>query len=449
MKLQLDHTHLMAPNIGSSGVSPAAFDQHHASRDAAADAVLARSGDDLGFLTLPETDAHARAVEAILHERRTTPRSLLVLGIGGSSLGPRALTDALGPERSGMALGSVHHVDNADPRTLHRALSALDPQTTLVNVISKSGGTVETLAIYQRVLDWLQAAPGGAEGRVIHTTDPLGGFLREQAETRGIDTLSIPASVGGRFSVFTPVGLLPARFAGLDMQALLSGARMALEDGRSRRGDSLAARCASLHHLLTTEQGLPITAWMPYADALATVGAWFVQLWAESLGKPEITAPTPLRAVGATDQHSQLQLWMEGPRDKHIWFVEVDEFDHDDPIRVETPARNDLGHLDGKPLGALLHAERRATALALAEVGVPNATLRLPRIDEESLGCLLMTLQLQTAIAGELWGIDAFNQPGVEAGKRFIHGLMGRADHASERARLEASEAAMTPFKHS
>ncbi len=160
-------------------------------------------------------------------------------------------------------------------------------------------------------------------------------------------------------------------------------------------------------------------------------------------------APTPLRAVGATDQHSQLQLWMEGPRDKHVWFVEVADFDDDDPIRVKDSGCDVIGHLDGKTLGQLLHAERRATALTLAQAGVPNATLHMARLDEENLGCLLMTLQLQTAIAGELWGIDAFNQPGVEAGKRFIHGLMGRADHGAERAQLDAAEAAMTPFKRS
>lgn len=449
MNLDLDYTHLMAPNIGPNGLSAESLTRQGAARERAVDGLLARATGDLGFLALPETDAHDTAVADLLDGLSPRPEALLVLGIGGSSLGPRALTEALGPDRKSAALGAVFYVDNADPMALQRTLAPLDPATTLVNVISKSGATVETLATHEKVLAWLEGAPGDVAERLVYTTDPVQGFLRERAAQSAIKTLPIPSNVGGRYSVFSSVGLLAARFAGLDGDALLRGARRALEDVRSQRGESLAARCASLHHLLTVERGLPMTVWMPYADALSTVGDWFVQLWAESLGKRDVLAPTPLRAGGATDQHSQLQLWMEGPKDKHIWFLEVGSLGDDEPMRVSDRTCPTTGHLDGKTLTELLHAERRATALALAQVGVPNATLHMPRIDEDSLGHLLMTLQLQTALAGQLWEVDAFDQPGVEAGKRFIHGLMGRSDHADERTALEAAEAGMTPFKHS
>ena len=449
MKLELDHTHLMSPNVGSHGIHPEALSAQASARERAVESVLHRAPDagDLGFLALPEATQHVNAVEGFLEGLTSQPKALLVLGIGGSSLGPRALTDALGPDRTSAAIGTVHYVDNADPMALRRTLAQLDPATTLVNVISKSGSTVETLAARDKVLEWLAAAPGPIADRLVYTTDPENGFLRAEAHRQGVPTLCIPPNVGGRFSVFTAVGLLAARFAGLDGVALLEGARNALDDVRTLRGESLAACSAGLHHLLTVEAGLPMSVWMPYASGLATVGDWFVQLWSESLGKRGAQAPTPLRAVGATDQHSQLQLWMDGPRDKHIWFLEMTSFGQETPMQGRDTTGSTTGHLRGKTLTELLHAERRATALALAQAGVPNATLHMPLLDELHLGHLLMTLQLQTAIAGDLWEIDAFDQPGVEAGKRFIHGLMGREDHAQERIRLETAEANMTSFK--
>lgn len=247
--------------------------------------------------------------------------------------------------------------------------------------------------------------------------------------------LSVPENVGGRFSVLSPVGLLPAAVCGVDPGALLTGAARMEE---RCRGDVLernpAGLVATLLHHADRAQGRPIHVLMPYADRLRPVADWFQQLWGESLGKahtlsgePRPTGPTPLAAVGATDQHSLLQLLMEGPHDKVVVFVHVDDPGAGVPIPDRHPGIPALAYLAGRSLAELLAAERVATAEALRRAGRPNATLHLPRVGPEELGELFMLLEIATVYAGALYDVDPLDQPGVELGKQLTYGMLGRA----------------------
>jgi glucose-6-phosphate isomerase len=246
--------------------------------------------------------------------------------------------------------------------------------------------------------------------------------------------LPVPENVGGRFSVLSPVGLLPAAVCGVDVDALLAGAADMEARCRSPRlSENPAGVLAALLHHADRTQGRPIHVLMPYSDRLRSVAFWFQQLWAESLGKartvsgePTVTGPTPVAALGATDQHSFLQLLMEGPGDKVVLFAEVEDHGPDDVIPKRHQEIKELAYLGGHTLGELINTERRATAEALRLEGRPNATLFMPRIDEGTLGQLLMLLQVATVYAGALYGVDPLDQPGVELSKRLTYGLMGR-----------------------
>jgi len=264
-------------------------------------------------------------------------------------------------------------------------------------------------------------------GHFLFTTDPTQGALRRIAEAEGIPTLPVPPNVGGRFSVLSPVGLWPAAVTGVDINALLAGAgAMAEKCGTDALAANPAGLFATLLWAADVEGGKPIHVLMPYSDRLRSLALWFQQLWAESLGKG-MSGPTPLPAVGATDQHSQVQLFMEGPKDKVVVFVAVR--DVGDPITIPSlhGEIGELGYLGGHTLGELLEAERRATAEALRQAGRPSLTLELERVDAGALGALLMMLQIATVYAGALYGVDPLDQPGVELGKRLTYGLLGRA----------------------
>ncbi len=382
---------------------------------------------------------------------------VLVLGIGGSALGARALVAALRPpawneldDETREYFPRITVLENVDPATVAAALGRIDPRRVLVNVVSKSGGTAETLAQYLVVRDWVEQAvgPDATPGHFVFTTDPARGPLRRIAQEEGIAALDVPPEVGGRFSVLSPVGLLPAALVGIDVEGLLRGARKAL----ARAGtDDLRANPAALYAGLLwaadARLGARIHVLMPYGDRLREFALWYVQLWAESLGKrvdrrgEEIHAgPTPLAAVGATDQHSQVQLFMEGPFDKVVTFVRVDgEPDLAIPARPGLP--EELAYLGGKTLGRLLRAEQEATSAALAARGRMSATLTLPRLDAEAMGELLMFFQLATGYAGVWYGVDPFDQPGVELGKRLTFAAMGRPGYEAEGAAAESDGA--------
>jgi glucose-6-phosphate isomerase len=369
---------------------------------------------------------------------------VVVLGIGGSGLGAKALKDALlglywndqsDDEREHFP--RLHVIDNPDPSTMRGLLERLDPARALFNVISKSGATAETMAQYLVVREVVEQAVGEehARGHFLFTTDPSKGVLRRIGEAEDIPMLPVPENVGGRFSVLSPVGLLPAAVCGIDVDALLAGAARMEERCRNERlEENPAGLFATLLHHADTAWARPIHVLMPYCDRLRSLALWFQQLWAESLGKARTvrgearpTGPTPVPALGATDQHSFLQLMMEGPHDKVVVFIEVEDHGADATIPDRHPEMPELSYLGGHSLGELINTERRATAEALRLEGRPNATLYLEEVSADTLGQVLMMLQLATVYAGALYGVDPLDQPGVELSKRLTYGLMGRA----------------------
>jgi glucose-6-phosphate isomerase len=413
-----------------------------------------RGAGDYGFYRLVDQADTVQEITRFAEGLGQAHEDVLVLGIGGSALGTRALLTALRKplwnewdDEGREFFPRLTVLDNVDPTTVHAALARIDPRRVLVNVISKSGGTAETMAQYLVVHAWLENALGAAAHRhLVFTTDPARGALREIAARDGVATLSIPPDVGGRYSVLSPVGLLPAALVGVDVEALLSGARRAVE--RAEADDLLrnpAALYAALHWSADTGLGARIDVLMPYTDRLRDFAEWYRQLWAESLGKRvdregrEVhTGPTPVAAVGATDQHSQVQLFMEGPFDKVITFAVVDDLGQDVPIPAigdvlgSRPLPAEISYLAGHSLGELLRAEYEATASALAQMGRMSCTLRLPDLSADTIGELVMFYQIATGYAGAWYGIDPFDQPGVELGKRLTYAAMGRPGYEGQ-----------------
>jgi glucose-6-phosphate isomerase len=388
--------------------------------------------DSPGFMRLPKTREYARASVAAAEEIRASGATDFVhVGIGGSALGPMALHRALNNHYHNLLSGRrgprIHFAENTDPGTLSAILDVAEMGGTWVNVVTKSGSTAETMANFLVLRGRLIDALGsfGHQGRTVVTTDPEKGFLKEISEREDLRVLPIPADVGGRFSVLTPVGLLPAAVTGLDVEALLSGAARCVDEVEEQKEDHPAVVGAAMHYLMDTERGRNVRVMMPYADALERLAAWFVQLWAESLGK-DGKGSTPHGAVGTTDQHSQVQLYMQGPQDKVIEIVEVGDHPRDLQIPEAYEDLEGVGYLGGHTMAELLTVECDATRKALTEAGRPNSTIKLGAVDEDSIGYLFQALEIQTAIAGSLYGVNAFDQPGVEAGKEITYKRMGR-----------------------
>ena len=389
-------------------------------------------GDPPGFMRLPKTREYASASVSVAGEIRGSGATDFVhAGIGGSALGPMALHRALNHPYynalSGRRGPRIHFAENTDPATLSAILDVADPDGTWVNAVTKSGSTAETMANFLVLRGYLVDALGsfGYQGRTIVTTDPEKGFLKEISEREDLRVLPIPADVGGRFSVLTPVGLLPAAVTGLDVEALLTGAAQCVDEVEEQRVEHPAVVGAAMHYLIDTERGRNVRVMMPYADALERLAAWFVQLWAESLGK-DGKGSTPHGAVGTTDQHSQVQLYMDGPQDKVIEIVEVEEHPRDLTIPEAYEDLEGVGYLGGHTMAELLNVECDATRRALTEAGRPNSTIKLGAVNEENLGYLLQALEVQTAVSGTLYCVNAFDQPGVEAGKEITYKRMGR-----------------------
>lgn len=410
-----------------------------------------RNKGNLAFLDLPYQPTEK--VKTLAKKVQGRFENFVLLGIGGSALGPIAIQQALHSpyynllskkERGGPRM---FFLDNVDPTEVASLLEVLDPSKTAVNVVTKSGGTIETLAQFLIVQKWIYKKVGKEKGAAhfIVTTDPKKGTLREIAQKEGFTTLDIPEQVGGRFSVLTPVGLFPAAVSGIDIDLMLQGAAdLDQEFQKVPPHENAAVWGAFVHHWAYLIKRRNILVLMPYSEALVGVAQWFVQLWAESLGKEKdisgkriSVGQTPVVAVGATDQHSQLQLYMEGPVDKTIQFLIVGSFGKDLPfptVRSDTP----IGLLAGHTLGSLLKIEQRAIEASLVESGRPNCKLIVPEINPYYLGALFYFFEFQTAFAGKLYGINPFDQPGVEAGKRIIHKLLkeegqNRTKEASKR----------------
>ncbi len=440
MTIRLDASGMMRRAV-PSGATPEAL-RALAPRLAEAQALLlAQAGRGiLGFRELESQAAERERVVAWAREAARGCRDVVVLGIGGSALGALALRTALLPRdwnaRTAEARGGrprLHLLDNVDPRSVRGLLEIVDLAHARFLVVSKSGSTAETMSQYLAVRERLATAGLRAKDHLAFVTDPEKGVLRRVAREEGIPAFDVPANVGGRFSVLSPVGTLPASLLGMDVAGLIEGARAMRERcaGASLQQDPALA-FAALQWRAHTEAGQGMHVLMPYSDALRDLAPWFVQLWAESLGKRRAdgahAGPTPIAAVGATDQHAQVQLFMEGPVDKTVTFIEVEEDDGGELPIPGAAAPRELAYLGGRGFGELLRAECRATAGALARAGRPTMTLRVTRADAWHLGGLFMLLELATIHAGHLYGVDPLDQPGVELGKQLTYYQFGHPE---------------------
>ena len=378
--------------------------------------------------------------------------NILVLGIGGSALGGLAVTEALlkpywnlltTEQRKG--LPRIFFLDNIDPDTINGLLEILDLKKTLVNVITKSGSTAETMSQYMIVKNMLEKElQDDYRKNIVVTTDKNVGILRQLADQEGYKTFVIPDDVGGRFSVFSAVGLLPFALVGIDIDELTNGIKdMDLALKNTDIHENIAAQNALIHYLMDTKKGKNISVMMPYSSRLKYVSDWYTQLWAESLGKEfDIdgnrvnVGPTPIKALGATDQHSQIQLYNEGPNNKLITFIRVENFD----TTLEIPKifeYTGIGYLGGKTINDLINAEADSTRVALSDYSRPTITISMDKINPYNLAQLLYMLEVQTAIAGELYHINTFNQPGVEQAKNYTYALMGRSGYEDSAQQLQ------------
>jgi glucose-6-phosphate isomerase len=459
MTLKISPDTMLADVIGPEhGLTQADLDSVQPKAHAAFDAVeQLRAGSRVTFFRLPyatETVGQIKRAAKAIAERCD---NFVVLGIGGSALGTTAVYSALRhpfwnllakQERQGRPRLFV--LDNVDPDWLAAFGETVNLKRTVFNVITKSGSTSETMAQFVHFRDALVKALGPKHANhLVITTDPAQGLLRKMLsampEAERYESFEVPPGVGGRFSVLSAVGLLPLAVVGVNIDKLLAGARDM--DAACKERDwqkNPALRCATLLYLAHTRRGKTLTVMMPYSQRLRDVADWFRQLWAESLGKKVDLEKntvhaglTPIKALGVTDQHSQVQLYAEGPFDKVIVFVRVEQFDK----RLAIPRKNQpvegLEYLGGHTFNELIDVEQRATHAALTKAGRPSLTISLPKVTPETVGELLHLLEMQTAYAGALYGIDAFDQPGVEEGKQFTYGLMGRKgfEHKAEEFR--------------
>lgn len=412
-----------------------------------------RRGKDIGFMELAYDRQLADRVKEKAEELRNRCSNFVVLGIGGSALGNIAVHRALNhpfhnllpdghPARKGAPRLFV--LDNVDPALIAGFRDVIGDQLseTVFNVITKSGSTAETMSLLLFVRDWLRREGGDPAAQIIATTDPHReeSLLRRIAEEEGCFTLPVPPNVGGRFSVLSAVGLLSAAVGGISMDEMLDGAAAMDRVCRaSTLDDNLAALYAAVLYLFY-QKGKPITVLMPYSNALRGLADWYCQLWAESLGKRDglsardvFVGPTPIGAVGVTDQHAVMQLYQDGRFDKVITLVEVKDLlpsgdgggPGDVPI-CRGESEEELAYLAKSTFGGLFGAELTAARFALRDKHRPNLTVRLPEVSARALGEVFMLFEYAVAYSGCLYDVNPFDQPGVELGKQYTYGLMGR-----------------------
>jgi glucose-6-phosphate isomerase len=340
---------------------------------------------------------------------------ILILGTGGSSLGGQALLCLKDPQSLSPRL---HFLDNIDPHTFDRLLPTLNLQKTGIIAISKSGNTAETLMQLLTCLPlWLSAFPQSTlKDNIVIVSEPRDNAIRRLAAIHGLPCLDHPADIGGRFAVFTVVGMLPALIAGIDGKAVRQGAREILK--RTLTGSNCPALLGAVAHKVLSTMGITQTVLMPYCDRLVMFTLWFRQLFAESIGKNG-KGITPIQALGTVDQHSQLQLYLDGPRDKVFTIITLDYLSGENPQVTLPPGLTHpaLDLFQGKTMGSLMAAEQKAVIDTLCRHSYPTRVIHLSTLDAKTLGGLMMHFILETLALAHLLDVNPFNQPAVEEGK--------------------------------
>ena len=404
-----------------------------------------RKAGETPYRDLPFNEDISKKVKELVAEVKDNCENLVVLGIGGSALGNIALQTALNPYMHNLddtrRIGPRLFVfDNVDPVQFGAFLDWVADKLdkTIFNVISKSGRTAETagqfLIIRQLLLDKLGTE--GYRNQVIATTDAEKGTLRTIATEDSLRCLEVPDGVGGRFSVLSAVGLFSAAMCGIDIDSLLAGARdMDTRISSENFYENPAAINAAINCYFYNH-GKKISVMFPYSYALKDLADWYRQLWAESLGKAKDLngnevhiGPTPIKALGTTDQHSQVQLYREGPNDKLFTFLQVNDFDKDIEIGQAPAGAPELGFLAGKNLSSLLNSEKNATEYALLKDKRPCLTVLFPQVNAYTVGQFIYLFEVTTSFAGALFNINPYDQPAVELGKEATFALMGKTGY--------------------
>lgn len=456
MNLRLDYNNMMTEAIGSEGLEEGVFEKNSALIGKAYKNVMDNRGKgwqewcDLPFVK----DDYLDEMISYCNGIREKAESFVVFGIGGSALGPIAVLQAL---------MHLHHnelpaakrkapkfyvEDNVDPERMAALLDVIDIKTTYFNVITKSGETSETLSQFLIVYDLLKKALGKEEAKkhIVVTTSDGKGTLFNLAKTEGFKHYAVQPGVGGRFSVLCPVGLVPFAVMGIDIKAMLKGAAemskaSAVEDVRKN-----PALLSAFMQYEEMKRGKNISVLMPYADSLKYMADFYCQIWAESLGKAvdydgkTVNAgQTPAKSLGVTDQHSQVQLYTEGPFDKVVTFIGVDKYRATEVIADDKDVAA-CDFLKGHTMNELINCERKATEYALRKANRANFTIYLPEVNAEIVGELLMYFMYETAFAGAMLNIDTFNQPGVEEGKKATFAMLGRAGYEAKLQEVNAAK---------
>lgn len=455
MKIRMDINNMMSEFIGEDGIKQEDIDALKDKIEAAKKAMTEkRANGKMDWRDLPyNQDEVVKDIINYVNEVKDDFEAFVVLGIGGSALGPMAVQQAINhpyynelPREKRNGYPKLYVADNVDPEKLVYLFETIDVTKCLFNVISKSGSTSETMSQFMIIKELLDEKLGNdAKKHIVCTTDKVNGNLIKISKEEGYKTFIIPAGVGGRFSELTPVGLLPAAFCGIDIEQMLAGA--AYMDELSKIED-IYKNPAYMYAILSyigMNKGKNISVLMPYADSLKYISDWYAQLWAESLGKKydnegkAVNAgQTPVKALGVTDQHSQVQLYTEGPFDKIIVLMGVDKYKETIKIPKIYQDIPSLGFLGGITQNQLIQTEQMATEYALMKSGKMNMTITLPEVNEFTLGQVLYMFEVATGFTGELLNINAFDQPGVEEGKNATYAFFGRPGYEEKKKELDS-----------
>ena len=464
MKLKFDFNNMMTKYVGEKGISEEEISALAEKIEKAEKAMEEkRKIGKMDWRDLPYNQDDV--VEDIISYAESVKGkfdAFVVLGIGGSALGPLAVQQAINhpyynelPKEKRNGHPKLYVADNVDPEKLVCLFETIDVTKCLFNCISKSGSTSETMSQFMIIKEMLSEKLSKEEAakHIVCTTDKVNGNLIKIAKEEGYKTFIIPSGVGGRFSELTPVGLLPAAMCGINIKELLKGAAYMDELSKEKDIYKNPAYMYAVLHYIGMKQGKNISVVMPYADSLKLISDWYAQLWAESLGKKKdndgniINAgQTPVKALGVTDQHSQVQLYTEGPYDKIVVFIGVEKFKRTITIPKIYGDIPSLGFLGGITQNKLIQTEQMSTEYALLKSGKTNLTITLPEVNEFTLGELLYMFEVATGFAGELLNIDAFNQPGVEEGKNATYAMFGRPGYEEKKKELDARPAKDTKY---
>lgn len=452
MKLKFDFNNVMEKYIGSNGIQESQFDEIKELVNNSIVSLKEKRKSQLAWMDLPYTqDETVKDILNIAKEIQENFENFVVIGIGGQALGPIAVNYALTHlyynelPKDVRKYPRFYVPDNADPERLNGLFDIIDINKTMFFISSKSGSTSETMSQFMIIINKLKETLGdNYKEHIICTTDSEKGNLIQIVKKEGFRWFPMPSLIGGRYSELTSSGLLPAAVCGIDIEEMLAGAAFI---DKYCSNDDISKNPAYMNGIiqyLLIKKGINISVMMPYADSLKYISDWYAQLWGESLGKrfsnsnQEIfTGQTPVKALGVTDQHSQLQLYTEGPFDKVITFIRVENYKNNIGIPYVYEDIKGFSFLCGYSLEELIKTEQYATEYAVTKAGRPNMTINIPQVNAFTIGQLLYMLEVQTAFVGELLNINAFDQPGVEEGKNATYALIGRTGYEEKKKELD------------